>query len=140
MWDCACVRRPVCIGERRVPRRTVRAEGAEEEAGGRRLPRAGVAGEHDVEAALEEAGVAAALHIGDLGVEFGEEGLQRGHPDELTHLLFDLAAFGEERLQPFGLDAEVGLRQRQRRAQQPGQRHPLVPVVGREQRVVRAGS
>ena len=58
----------------------------------------------------------------------------------LAHLLLDLAAFGEERLKPFGLDAEVGLRQRQRRAQQPGQRQPLVPVVGREQRVVSAGS
>ena len=90
MWDGACVRRPVCIREtpcpRRVPRRTVRAEGAEEEAGGCRLPRAGVAGEHDVEAALEEAGVAAALDVGDLRVEFGEEGLQGSHTDELAHL------------------------------------------------------
>ena len=142
MGDCACVRRPVCIGERRVPRRTVRAEGAEEEAGRRRLPRAGVAGEHDVQAALEEARVAAALHVRDLGVEFGQEGLEGSHPDELADLLLDLAALGEERLETFGLDAEIRLRQRQRRAQQPGQGHPLVAVrdraldeLGREVRV-----
>ena len=66
--------------------RTVRAEGAEEEAGRRRLPRAGVAGEDDVQAALEKTGVAAALHVGDLGVELGQEGLEGSHPDELAHL------------------------------------------------------
>ena len=52
----------------------------EEEARRRGLARAGVAGEDDVEAALEEAGVAATLHVRHLRVELGEERLQR--PDK----------------------------------------------------------
>ena len=55
---------------------------------------------------------AAALDVGDLRVEFGQEGLERSHPHELAHLFLDFAALGEERLEAFGLDAEICTRGR----------------------------
>mmetsp|Transcript_9820 Transcript_9820/g.29020 ORF Transcript_9820/g.29020 Transcript_9820/m.29020 type:complete len:284 (+) Transcript_9820:619-1470(+) len=105
----------------------VRAQPSREQPRCGRLAGAWIAGEHDVEAALEQARVAAACHVLHLGLQLREECLERRHPRESLHLRPHRPPLLRQRREAVRrVESEVRLGEEEWRALQSAQGQPRV--------------